>query len=314
MTTKFPEIKTAQEFIFHFKDKFWLEAAALICRRHKIVFQVLRRSEHGENVVFLVDDSFVIKIFTPFRNGFERESEALALARGKTSLPVPEIFFAGEIENFKYFVTTQFSGDSITRDVWLALKKKDQTKILSQLANGLKELHSHAAPTKNFDWRKFVEYQANTTIERQKSSGANAEWLANLPEFLNTNLKLLPLDSAPSFMHGDVHFGNLRLAKKDGRLQISGLFDFADSLSGFYEYEFVAVGVLMIQGQGELQREFFRAYGYKEEELNENLRARLMLLTILYECSSLRKYALRLKPEAIDFTLAELERAIWNFV
>ncbi|HEX8251485.1 MAG TPA: hypothetical protein VF599_25145, partial [Pyrinomonadaceae bacterium] len=87
----------------------------------------------------------------------------------------------------------------------------------------------------------------------------------------------------------------------------------ADSLKGFHEYDFVAVGVLMIQGQGALQREFFRAYGYAENEINETLRRRLMLLTILYECSNLRKYALRLKPEAVDLTLDELERAIWNF-
>lgn len=39
-----------------------------------------------------------------------------------------------------------------------------------------------------------------------------------------------------------------------------------------------------------------------------------MLLTILYECADLRRYALRLKPEAVDFTLDELERAIWAFV
>jgi hypothetical protein len=39
-----------------------------------------------------------------------------------------------------------------------------------------------------------------------------------------------------------------------------------------------------------------------------------MLLTILYECSDLRKYALRLRPEAVNFTLEELERAIWNFI
>jgi len=105
----------------------------------------------------------------------------------------------------------------------------------------------------------------------------------------------------------------LHLDKKNGKWQISGLFDFADSLKGFHEYEFVAVGVLMIQGQGELQREFFRVYGYKDSEINEDLRKRLMLLTILYECSSLRRYALRLKPQAVDFTLDELERAIWSF-
>lgn len=38
-----------------------------------------------------------------------------------------------------------------------------------------------------------------------------------------------------------------------------------------------------------------------------------MLLTVLYECSDLRKYALRLAPDAIHLTLCELERAIWKF-
>jgi hypothetical protein len=39
-----------------------------------------------------------------------------------------------------------------------------------------------------------------------------------------------------------------------------------------------------------------------------------MLLTILYETAELRRYALRLKPEAVDFSLDELEKAIWNFI
>ena len=94
---------------------------------------------------------------------------------------------------------------------------------------------------------------------------------------------------------------------------ISGLFDFADSLKGFYEYEFVAIGVLMIQGQGDLQREFFRAYGYADLDIDVELRRRLMLLTILYEHSSLRRYAERLGPGTEKLGLEELERAIWNF-
>jgi hypothetical protein len=69
----------------------------------------------------------------------------------------------------------------------------------------------------------------------------------------------------------------------------------------------------MIQGQSKLQREFFKAYGYAESELDESLRKRLMLLTILYECSDLRRYAMRLTPEAIDFSFEKLEKAIWSF-
>jgi hypothetical protein len=95
---------------------------------------------------------------------------------------------------------------------------------------------------------------------------------------------------------------------------VAGLIDFGDSLCGFNEYEFVAPGVLMVQGDRELQRALLLAYGYTEAQLDLALRARLMLLTILYECSDLRKYALRLAPEATRLTLDQLERAIWTFV
>jgi len=115
------------------------------------------------------------------------------------------------------------------------------------------------------------------------------------------------------FLHGDIHAGNLLLRQEGGRWQVGGLIDFGDSLCGFNEYEFVAPGVLMLQGDGELQKELLLAYGYTAAELDIELRARLMLLTVLYECSDLRKYALRLAPAAIHLTLDELEQAIWTF-
>jgi len=110
-----------------------------------------------------------------------------------------------------------------------------------------------------------------------------------------------------------VHFGNLRVQNFGGERRISGLFDFADSRRGFHAYDFLAVGILMIQGQAEIQKEFFKSYGYAENELDESFRRRLMMLTMLYETSDLRRYALRLKSEAVNFTLEELERAIWSF-
>lgn len=311
---KTPSILTADDFARHFRDEFWHALAETICRRHQLSFRTLRRPDGGEHVVFLVDNAFVIKIYTPFRGGFRREKNGLEFASGKTSLRLPEILFAGEIENFNYLVLNRLEGVLMTRERWLGLKTREQTRIVSQLAEGLKELHSHDARAIDFDWREFIERQAATVIERQAANGGNPEWIESLPRYLAESLPLLPANSAKVFLHGDVHFGNLRLTKKNGGWLISGLFDFADSLAGFHEYEFTAVGVLMIQGQGELQREFFRAYGYRENDLDETLRRRLMLLTILYECADLRRYALRLKPEAVDFTLDELERAIWAFV
>jgi hygromycin-B 7''-O-kinase len=307
-------ISTAEDFERHFNAEFWGDYAAAICRRHNISVRNLQRSNGTEHIVFFVDDAFVIKIYTPFRGGFGREKAGLEFACDKTKLMTPEILFEGEIENFEYLVLTRLEGVSMTREIWLGLETQKQIEVVSQLSNGLKQLHSHDARAIDFDWRKFIGRQAANVIERQKACGANPEWIERLPNYLDESLPLLPEDSGNVFLHGDVHFGNLRLIETGGKWRISGLFDFADSLKGFHEYDFLAVGVLMIQGQGELQREFFRAYGYAENEIDAGLRRRLMLLTILYECSDLRKYALRLNPQAIDLTLDELERAIWNFI
>ena len=309
----FPSFENKAEFNKYFQGEFAENVARRICGRHKIGFFELKRAEKSEHIVFLADDSFAVKFFAPFRNGFHREKKALEFAQGKTSLKIPEIVASGEYNGFNYLIITQLHGELITRSSWLNFAKKEQVRILEQLARGLKELHSYDADTIDFDWHKFIEHQSNIAVKRQIDCGVNNEWIEKLPKFLETNLPLLPKIFPTVFLHGDIHFGNLRLQNSKGKWKISGLFDFADSLSGFNEFDFVAIGLLMIQGQKNLQREFFKAYGYKDDQLDESFRKRLMLMTILYDCSDLKRYALRLKPEAVYFTLEELERAIWNF-
>ncbi len=300
-----------EDFERDFKSESWFDGAKSICEKHKLSFNQLSRAEQGDCVVFLIDDKFVIKIYPPDFNLLEREKTALEIAR--TNFKTPEVTDFGELEGYKYLITTQIEGELMTRENWLKLEKREQISILTQLAEGLKELHRSDASKIDFDWEKFIAHQADTCFERQKTCQVNEKVLAQIPEYLEENLKLLPTDFSEVFLHGDVHFGNLRLLKSGGKWQISGLFDFADSLKGFHEYDFLAVCVLIIQGQGELQREFFRAYGYADSEINEELRKRQMLLTMFYEYSDLRRYAMRLRQKAVDYSLLELERAIWNF-
>lgn len=310
---KFPTITTEQDFDKHYKSDVWLDAAKQICGRHAVSYAALKRAEYSEHIIFFIDDRFIVKIFAPFRRCFEREKAGLEFANGKTSLKIPEIIAAGKFENLDYLITTQIAGELMTRAEWLTLSEKDQISVITEIAVGLKELHSHNADSLGFDWNKFIEHQSRIAVERQVSAGVNPEWIEILPDFIETNLKLLPKNCPTVFLHSDVHFGNLRLQKSNGKWQVSGLFDFADSLCGFHEFDFLAITVLMIQGQREIQRELFKSYGYSENDLDESLRKRLMLMTVLYECSDLRRYALRLKPEAVNFSLEELEKAIWNF-
>lgn len=307
------KIPLLNDFESTFNDPIWIEIADYLLKKHGIEFSNMRRAEHGENIVVLVDDEYVLKIYTPQKNGFNRERAALDFARDKTPIRIPRIVDSGEIEGFEYLITDQLPGRPITRDEWLTLDRPSQISLLMQLAHGLKELHSHDPGEIRFDWHEFIEIQVESVMDRQAAAGGNPEWLKSIPKYLDDNLALLPRHPPDVFMHGDVHFGNMRVADAKER-PISGLFDFADSLKGFYEYEFVAIGVLMIQGQGDLQREFFRAYGYSDDEINIELRTRVMLLTILYEHSSLKRYAERLGPGSEKLTLAELEMAIWKFV
>lgn len=296
-------------------DDVWQTITAEICRRHRLAFSELRRAEQGENIIFFVDEHFIIKIFVEPRDNFPREKASLEFAHGKMSLKTPEILFVGDIEGFPYLVTTQLAG-VLMREIWGKLDDREKLSAVEQLGAAARELHSHPVPGDfafKRDWHEFVRQQSSEALERQRSGGVNAQILAALPEFIETNLKLLPQRITPVLLHGDIHPGNVVMRERNGRWEAAGLFDFGDSFPGFYEHEFVAPGVLMIQGKRELQRAHFLAYGCQETNLDEIFRARLMLLTIIYECSNLRRYAERLRPEAVNYTLAELEQAIWAF-
>jgi hygromycin-B 7''-O-kinase len=305
-------------FAYHqsFNDAVWEKAAKVICARHNISYTTLRRSPQGENIIFFIDDRLVIKIFAPFRGNYLRETSALLFTHGKLDIETPELICTGEIEGWSYLVMTQLAGRA-SREVWESIALRDRLEIITRLGSAMRQLHESEAPLEqiplNRDWRGFIERQARVSVERQRACGANPEWLESLPAYIAERLELLSTNQEQVFLHGDIHAGNLLLDERGGRWHITGLIDFGDSLCGFHEYEFVAPGVLMVQGNRELQRAMLLAYGYREAELDPTLRSRLMLLTVLYECSDLRKYALRLAPEAVHLTLEQLEAAIWTF-
>jgi hygromycin-B 7''-O-kinase len=316
MPFKLPISAEPADYDTNFNSSVWQQAAEIICTRHRLSYSELRRSPIGENIIFFVDDSLVIKIYAPVRDQYRREKAALEFtAAASLSIETPQVRRSGELEGWKYLVVTQLSGLPM-KEVWPELVAAEQLEIVSQLGVLIRELHSHAAPSNgplNRDWYGFVERQAREAVERQRACNANPEWLRSLPEFLDASLESLPTTFEPVVLHGDVHLGNLLIRRTGGKWRITGLFDFADSFCGFREYEFISPGVLMVQGRRELQRAMLRSYGYEEADLDHGLRRRLMLLTVLYECSDLRKYALRLAPGAINLTLEELGSAIWRF-
>jgi len=309
-------ITTPADFKKYLHSEVWISVAQSICDRHGLSSPHLVRSKDGENVIFFVGEYLILKIFGAIRDGFAREKAALLNVHTASDTITPEICFEGDVDGWNYLIMTRLKG-RLAKEIWPDISIQNRIDIATELGSALKRLHSlnssATLPALYQDWQGFLQRQLNSCIDRQRENGANPEWLKSLPEYISDRIDLLDSEGKPVLLHGDIHLGNLMLIQNKGRWQISGLFDFGDAFHGNAEYDFVAPGVLMIQGNRELQRAFLLAYGYSESQLDVELRARLMLLTILYECSNLRKYALRLAPEAVDFTLAELETAIWKF-
>ncbi|MBL8181733.1 MAG: aminoglycoside phosphotransferase family protein [Blastocatellia bacterium] len=302
------------DFDVNYQHPDWRIIAQEMCANSDIAVRDLVRGGGTDHVVFFLNDDLVLKIYRLERNGFERERTALDLfSEIETDVETPQIVFLGELAGLNYIIMTRVAGTELTRTDYLRLPLREQREIAAQLGHVIRQLHRVESGSDTREWRDFVADQASTFLTRQIGQGVSQKVLLQIPECLESNLRFVP--SEPTvFLHGDIHFGNLRFEISKGKHNLSGLFDMADSRVAHPEYDLLAIGVLIFQGQRELQREFLLAYGYNASELNEEMRRRLMILTMLYETADLRRYAERLGPHAADLDLYELERAIWAFV
>jgi hygromycin-B 7''-O-kinase len=291
------------------------DLARAIARRHGLHNAGLARVPYGENLLFETAEC-VIKIFGPARNQYRRELASLRALERCELLETPRVLAAGELDGRPYVVMTRLRGVRLTQ-LWSGLSRDARRPIVVRMAEAMRELHAlpvaELEASLDRDWDAFIDAQTAGALERQRDAGAPEEWLAALPAWLDDCRALLLHPPRRVLLHGDIHAGNLLVREEHGAWQLTGWLDFGDSFAGPPEYELVAPGVLMVQGDAELQRDLLLAYGYDERALTAALRHRLMLLTICYECSNLRKYAERLRPDAVQLSLAELEQAIWSF-
>src|ERR1051326_2191756 len=314
---RLPAISHSSEYERCFRDQVWETVASEICRRNRISYTRILRSALGENIVFLVDKTFVIKIFAPFRNTYSREISALRLAHGKSPVRTPTLICNGEIEGWFYLVATQLAGSTLC-NAWDSLAAADQFEIVSGLGLGLKQLHSwevklaETESSNHLDWETFIERQIVVSLERVR--GMKQDWKDSLQRFLSMNLSLLPIHYKRVLLHGDLNPGNFLVETEEGQWKIAGLVDFADSLCGFHEYDFITPAIQMAFGNRRLQRALLLSYGYNERELDLHLRCRLMLLTILHESTLLQEAIQRIGPKAHELSLEKLEAEIWSFI
>jgi hygromycin-B 7''-O-kinase len=116
----------------------------------------------------------------------------------------------------------------------------------------------------------------------------------------------LPVSTPRVLLHTEVMRQHLLAGEgPDGRWRLCGLVDFEPAMRGEREYEFVAVGVFVAEGDARFLARTMTAYGYRHDQLGPEFRRRLLAWGIVHRYSNLTWWMRRL-PEPAQPVLGAL--------
>jgi hygromycin-B 7''-O-kinase len=297
-------------------DGAWQPALRAICERHGLPTSKLVRASKGSHVVFYVGESLVIKLFAPlWLPDYEAESVALRAVRGRLPITAPEIIFEGEVEGWPYLVMQRLSGEPLV-DCLSKLDPSEWNAIATQIGELAAALHAvpiAAASSLRREWASFLRDQKVNLKTKHGRTGLPSTFVEEIVAWVQT---LEPFEEWPlceALLHCDLHGDHLLVDRSvPGQPRLTGLFDFGDAMIGSREYEFASVATFLFCGAKESMREFFRAYGYRSDELTPSLRARLTGYVLLHRYGPIPLFLNRF-TEPRPRSVADLHERLWGF-
>ncbi len=128
--------------------------------------------------------------------------------------------------------------------------------------------------------------RARCRVEFQRRCGVSEELLERLPSWIASAAPLEP-EARRALLHGDVNHQQVLIEERNGRHELSGLFDFGDSIVGHPEYELVTPIFLITCGEPGLSAALLRGYGMAVDEQTSR---RLMAWSVLHQFNDLTRY------------------------
>ena len=266
----------------------WLPGVREILRSHGLTAAAIEPFADGENPVFDLDGRWVLKLVPFFAaKSARREGEALSWLAGKSSLPLPQLIGAGELEGWSYLLSTRLPGIPLSRR-WPSLDTATQKTIARDVGVSLAELHSvplsgdFAGSETGAAWRarRTAVWQTRRDVARLSPI------LRDSALTYLESVQLEQIDRGRVFLHGDLAPENVLVTDRDGACRISGIFDFGNAFGGDAAFDFTAPTVLMAPGDRTIVRCFLEGYGWQSSTL-EQLRPQLMAYTLLHPMADL---------------------------
>jgi hygromycin-B 7''-O-kinase len=280
-----------------------------LCRLLGVNTVGLSRFAAGSLPVYAAGD-LVLKLFPPVSlDSCRVETGVLAAVEGKLPTPTPRVRAAGEHDGWGYVLMSRMAGVPL-RAVWKQISAKERNHLAVRLGETIAALHQvPPPPIENWwpdDWPAFVARQNARCVVRQRYMGLPPAWMDQIPGFLDD----VALRSGPLvLLHTEVRRQHLLVAQDHrGVWQLTGLIDFEHAMRGTYEYEFAAAGIYVAQGDHRFLRRVLTAYGYTGDELDRDLRQRLLAWAVLHRFSNLPAWLGRLPQPSVPTFASLAER------
>jgi hygromycin-B 7''-O-kinase len=292
----------------------WLPVALDIARSHGLKPAMPHIFTTGTNLVVGLGGDLILKIFPPiYRGQFVSERSSLALLRGRLTVPIPEIVFEGERDQWPYLVITRLTG-VLGSEVWPALPEDQKERVLAQVGATIAEVQrvpvgelSRIEPR----WDRFIAGQIDGCRARHARLGLPQKFLDGLDEILREAATLIPLDRPPVILTGEYIPENFLLSRDNAGWRLSGLIDFGDVMTGWGEYDLLGPSAFMTAGHPRRVRSLFEGFGYSSADIGPALKRRMMALMLLHRSSNLNAHICIEGWQHKAGDLFELQELLW---
>lgn len=287
MTILIPQM-TRSEFIEnHHNHALWDEVVRALLEFENIPYQTFSRFSLGGNIVYGIDDLYVLKLFAPFDSReFTIETEVLTQTDWtNVSIQVPEIVQSGMYEGWNYFLMSRVPGELLI-DVWHDLTAKEKIGVAHDLGLLIRQMHqldiSKYRVLEN-SFESWITLQKENVVKHHASTGLSPHLLEEVQDYVAS---FVP-SGEKVLLTGEYTPFNLLMSKVNGQWTLTGLIDFADCFLGEPEYDLLGPTLFSFYKEPGLTKTFLNAYGLT---LDEATRLRLMQLLLLHRFSHLLNY------------------------
>lgn len=310
MTSLFPHVDKTDYFRRFSEANFGLEAAQIIGSKYRLPVQ---RKVDGTNLVFRLGEQFWLKFYCPFwAEEFYAEVKALEYVRQKLPLQIQEPLETGHLEGWNYLITNHIEGIPF-REVRNILSPAEKLDLAEKLSECLVLLHQIPAiefgrPAPN--WETFIEKRFELARDSHQEGETPLDWLHKIELFLEKHRDFLTKKTSLHLIHADLHREHLFFQQKNGSYTLTGLIDFADTLYGRPEYEFVDVVFDLFRRDKETLTHFFQRYGYADSDLNGLFSEQILAWALLHQFFRFGLYFQKEITQQPCLNLEELARQV----